>query len=81
VCEQDSREVFESQPRLQDLPLCALTAIDQEAIFIMLDHLRRKPAVSRGRGSGGAEKKNFEQRMILDFSNFCHRLHGFSPIN
>jgi hypothetical protein len=32
-------EAFESQARLHDLALGALTAIDQEAMLVMHDHL------------------------------------------
>ncbi len=52
-------QVFEADTRLQDLALGALTAIDQKAELIMLDHLGRKPAFGRGSRGGGAEEDNF----------------------
>jgi hypothetical protein len=38
------RQVPEADSRLQDLPLRPLTAIDQEAVLIVLHDLRRQPA-------------------------------------
>ena len=66
VCEQDARQAFESDPRLQNLALRALAAIHEEAIFIVTDDLRRQPAFRRGSGGRGAEKKNFEQWESLE---------------
>jgi hypothetical protein len=40
VGDQDALQPFEAHPRLQDLPLGALSAIHQEAVFIVLDQLR-----------------------------------------
>ncbi len=49
--EQNAIQVFESQTRLQDLPLRAFAAIHQKAILVVLHHLRRKSALGR-RGGG-----------------------------
>ena len=37
--EQDAGQIFEPHARLQDLTLCAFTAIDQKTIFIVFDNL------------------------------------------
>ena len=37
--DQHAVQALEAQPRLQDLALGALTAVDQEAEFIVDDHL------------------------------------------
>ncbi|MCK7516299.1 MAG: hypothetical protein MZV64_00490 [Ignavibacteriales bacterium] len=52
-------QVLEPDPRLQDLALGALAAVHQEAVFVVLDDLRRKSALCRGRRSGCAEKREF----------------------
>jgi hypothetical protein len=66
VREQDARQPFEADARLQNLALCALAAVHEEAILVVTDDLRRKSALGGGGGSGCAEKKNFEQRRILE---------------
>jgi hypothetical protein len=45
---------FEAQTRLQDLALSALSTINQEAEFIMYDHLAGKPTMDGWGGSGCA---------------------------
>jgi hypothetical protein len=49
---------------LQDLALCALPAIDQEAKFIVDDHLAGKPTVDGRSGSRRAKEDDFEQRSL-----------------
>ncbi len=67
--EQNTIYAFESETRLQNLSLRAFTTIDQEAIFVMFDHLRRKPTSDGGGSSGCAKKDNFEQNLILLFQD------------
>jgi hypothetical protein len=77
VREQDAREAFEPDARLQDLALGPLAAVHEEAILIVADDLRRKPALGRWGGCGSTEEKNFEQDescfFAADYTDF-HRL-------
>lgn len=65
VREQDARQAFEPRAGLQDLSLRTFAAIDEEAIFVMRNDLRGKPAFCRRRGGRCTKKKNFEQCRIL----------------
>ena len=48
VRQQHARQVPEAHAGLQDLPLGALAAIDQKAIFVVLDDQRGKPRLAEG---------------------------------
>jgi hypothetical protein len=65
VREQDACKVLETSARLQDLALCAFTAIDQKTIFVMFDDLCRKTALCRRRGCRSAKKEYFKQIDLL----------------
>ena len=54
--QKHSRQVPKTDTRLQDLPLGALAAVDQEAVLVVLDDLRRKPAPRRWRGRRRAKE-------------------------
>ena len=54
-------ETFEAQPGLQDLPLGAFTAVDQEAVLVVYHHLGGETAVDGGGRSRGAEEEDFKQ--------------------
>ena len=45
VREQDAVEVLEAGARLQDLALRPLAAVDQEAVFVVLDDLGGESAL------------------------------------
>src|SRR5512135_505356 len=59
--QQHAGEVPETRARLKDLALRALTTIDQEAVFIVLDDQRREAALGRWRGGRCAEKEDLKQ--------------------
>jgi hypothetical protein len=59
--QKNACEIFETDTRLQDLTLCALTAVDQKTVLIMFDDLGGKPALCRRRGSGSTKEEYFEQ--------------------
>jgi len=65
VRDQDAVQAFEPQPRLHDLSLCSLTAIDQEAVLVMDNNLGRQPATGGRRRSGCTEKNNFKQEGLF----------------
>jgi hypothetical protein len=67
VREQYARQILKARARLQDLPLRAFAAVDQETIFIMFDDLSGKPAFRGWRRCRCAKKKYFEQRIILEY--------------
>jgi hypothetical protein len=54
MCDHDAVQTFEAQPRFHDLPLGALAAIDQEAMFIVHYHLGGKAAARRRSGCRSA---------------------------
>ncbi len=58
--DEDMLQVLEANAGLQDLALCALAAIDQEAKLVVLDHLGREPAFGGGSGGGCAEEDYFK---------------------
>ncbi|MCX6036350.1 MAG: hypothetical protein NTW99_00340 [Chloroflexi bacterium] len=53
-------QVPEADAGLQDLTLGALAAVNEEAEFVVLDDLRRKPALGRRGGCRGAEENDFK---------------------
>ena len=59
--DQEPVQLAEPHPRFKDLPLGAFTAVQQKAVFVVLDDLRRQSAVNGWRGGGGAEKNYFKQ--------------------
>jgi hypothetical protein len=56
VRDQDSIESFEPDAALQNLPLCAFAAINEKAMLVMQNDLRRQPTMDGGGGSGGSQK-------------------------
>ena len=46
VCDQEAVQPSESKAGFQDLPLCAFSAVHQEAVLIVLDHLGWQATVS-----------------------------------
>ena len=61
VGEQDFIEPLEADAAAEKLALRAFAAVDQEAIFIVLNNLCGKSALCRRGGRGGAKKKYFKQ--------------------
>ncbi len=53
VRDQNFIETFETDPGLQDLALRPFSAIDEKAIFVVLNDLRRQVSSSQGRRSRG----------------------------
>ena len=62
VGQQYPRQVPETDPGLQDLPLGTLAAVDEKAEFVVLHDLRGKSAPRRRRGCRSAKEQDFEQR-------------------
>ena len=62
VGDENVVQVPEAEAGLQDLTLGALAAVNEEAEFVVLDDLRRKPAPGRRGGGGGAKEDNFKHR-------------------
>ena len=79
VRQQDARQPFEADARLQNLSLRALSAIHEKTILVMTDDLRRQPALGRGSRGGGAEEKNFEQDDSLYISREFHEFSRMNP--
>ncbi len=78
VGDENVVQVPEADAGLQDLALGAFAAVDQEAEFVVLDDLRRKPALGRGGGGGGAEEDDFEHcgnytLPMVEAVSCCHR--------
>jgi len=61
VGDEDFVKPLESQAGFQNLPLGALAAVHEEAVFVVNDDLRREAPVNGGGGGGGAEKDDFKQ--------------------
>jgi len=49
VGDEDAVKALKAQTGLQDLALSTFTAVNQEAVFVMLDDLRRQTTLDRGR--------------------------------
>src|SRR5512135_561660 len=58
--DQDMAEILKAQAGLQDLALGALTAIDQEAVFIVLDDLCRQSTFGGGGRGGSAQEDDLK---------------------
>src|SRR5262245_12566391 len=62
--QQDTIQPPEAQPAAQNLPLRALSAVHQEAIFLKHHNLGTQPALYRWCAGGSTQEYNLEHRTL-----------------
>ena len=70
VGDQDVVQALETDPGLQDLALGAFAAVDQEAVFIMLDDLRERPRFAEG-ADAEVPRKMISNKPVVPFPAVC----------